>query len=366
MIIDVRICNNCIDIAVSYLSKNKEKNGYDSFCSTIFKIKDQAHLLRLIKNILTSKNSKTTIDADTFVEMITDISEKHKYNPSLQKIIKSINKSAPVPMSLSQLYFNGRPIPRIKTIHTINNNMYFMMKSYNNVKKSAYDLETIEDSKIKCAISMSSLISFYRVIKNHNKPKQNTRKRIYKKDTTEKLKGRFCDISLTLNAFTESVYSRAVSGPTEEEIVRVAPPIIRNPNIQYRNPYIAPDVPVPGPNRIHSNGSRARVRNTNPYSLAPEETETEMEVNTAAVLSEAVFNGIDNYNTLPETHSPAPEETREEGWTEYEGTWHTSRGRENTETPNNQSFARIDYATTPEIELIRHLREVVPEPPEDI
>ena len=182
MIINVRTHNNRTNIIVSYLSKNEEKDGYSSFYSKKFIIKGQSRafrskLLTLIKTILNSKNNKSAIDVNTFVNLFDDTFTEKNHITTLKQMTETINASREYSStaSLSQLYFNNKIIPKIKFIHTINDNTYFMVKIHTN-KKAAYNLELIENENVKCTIPVNNLINLYRKLKTFNHAKQKTKK----------------------------------------------------------------------------------------------------------------------------------------------------------------------------------------------
>ena len=170
MIINVRLCDYKPNIIVSNLLENKEKDGYSSLKSERFILKDQSEILTLIRKTLILNRGNATINADKFIPMLDGISRKNLSETSLTKMTNTINEMCTKPntRSLSQVYFNNKPLSRIKFINIINDNMYFMIK-----KKSVYNLELIKNQGIMCMIPLSNLVTLYRQIK-HKPVKQPT------------------------------------------------------------------------------------------------------------------------------------------------------------------------------------------------
>jgi hypothetical protein len=170
MIINVRGCTNRSGIIISHLVKNEEGTGYSSFASKKLAIKNKTDILAAIKKTLILTRKIPVIKADAFVSTIDKVSRKTMCDTSAKLIVKTINEEnmRSRMLSLSYIHFNNKPLPQVKAINIVNGNMYFMIK-----KGPDYILELIENEKIECMISISSLVNLYRMIKQRKdiKPK---------------------------------------------------------------------------------------------------------------------------------------------------------------------------------------------------
>lgn len=166
MIINVRSCLSRTGIIVSRLVENEERTGYASFVAEKFLIKDKIEALKIIKKILISSRKLPEITADDFVFTINKISKKLTCSTTLKQLVKTINDESMTSemATLSHVFFNNKPLQQIKAINIINGNMYFMIKAGAN-----YRLELIEKEKIKCIMTINSLVNLYRQIKHGTK-----------------------------------------------------------------------------------------------------------------------------------------------------------------------------------------------------
>jgi hypothetical protein len=210
MILNVRGCSNKLGIIISYLVENEEKTGYKSFNAKKIIVKNKVDMLTSIKKTLKLSRKLPEINASVFVSTISAVGKKNIIDTSLKTIVKSINDEnmQPTMLTLSHVYFNNKPLPQIKAINIINDNMYFMIKVGSN-----YTLEPIKNERIKCMIVTNSLVNLYRRIKQGG----NFPKTVFKKNCIPK--SRFTG-DVIRNAYRS--YNENEDIPTqEEEIVEI-------------------------------------------------------------------------------------------------------------------------------------------------
>lgn len=176
MIINVRGCSNRTGIIVSYLIENEKKTGYASFSTKKILVKNKTEMLTAIKKTLISSREFPEIDANDFVSTVDKIGKKNTFDTPLKALVKAVNDEnmRSTMSTLSHAYFNDKPLPQIKAINIINDNMYFMIKI-----GTSYNLELIEIEKIKCVIVVSSLVNLYRRIKHGGVLPKNAFKKHY-------------------------------------------------------------------------------------------------------------------------------------------------------------------------------------------
>ena len=170
MLISIVVTNGR-EIITYGLEENENKTGYYKIIATLFFVKDIKKLSKIIKEELIPKNEKGFgILAKDFIKVVYSLSD-YGANNSIQDIqavrsinsYKWLNRGCGRESTLSTLYLKGKTLPKIKGIKTINDDMYFVIKS-----KKSYDLFIIDINTIKCVIPLRNLISVCKNVKKYD------------------------------------------------------------------------------------------------------------------------------------------------------------------------------------------------------
>lgn len=149
---------------ISRLSKN-DKTGITERSGNALYMQGTEPTLSIIKKFIAT-GDRTTFSIDTFVDEIEKISVVKEYHISTKHFLDILNNNTPTSniftndISLSVLYLDNKPLPRIKHICPINDEIYFVTKMRKN-----YSILLADTDKLKCKIGLENLIYLYKAIK---------------------------------------------------------------------------------------------------------------------------------------------------------------------------------------------------------